>query len=216
MTLWDQATGNEREPMPRRRPPSPARKQEPSVPAPEHRHQRPEGVSDNVWNLAQFWMQKAEETFGSRPPVNLRKFAVRLNEVVQNDRLVQELLTSHPDPERCDRRVRTVLEHMVKLFFEYGTEVGDEGSPAVQFKFLRDEWDYWIDMAHTSIRVKHSRPYTGPQPRRASPEEMRERERAVTRVKMRQIAQEVEAAKAQSKEKPHKTFSGFIRESDSP
>lgn len=214
MTLWDQATGEEREPSPRRRTPSPARQKEPSAPTPDPRAQKPDDVSENVWNLAQYWMQKATESLGSRPPVNLRKFAVRLNEVVQNDRLVQELLGSHPDPERCDRRVRMVLEHMVKLFFEYGTEIADEGSPALQFKFLRDEWDYWIDMAYTSIRVKHSKPYTGPQPRRASPEEIREREQAVTRIKMQQIQREVEERKAQP-EKPHKTFSGFVRESDS-
>lgn len=214
MTLWDQATGEEREPSPRRRTPAPARKQEPSVSAPGSRTQRPDDVSENVWNLAQYWMLKAEETFGSRPPVNLVKFSRRLNEVVQNDRLVQDLLNSHSDPERCDRRVRMVLEHAVKLFFEYGTEIADEGSPALQFKFLRDEWDYWIDMAYTSIRVKHSRPYAGPQPRRASPEEVRKREQAVTRIKMRQILQEVEERKAQP-EKPHKTFSGFIPKRDS-
>jgi len=109
---------------------------------------RPEGVSENVWGLAEQWVETGTATFGKRPPVNLSEFAKRYSETVNDSTPVLDLLATKGEPWATE-----VLARMVEMFWD-GLEQGDRNSALLQFKFLDDEWEHWLDAAMTSVQVR--------------------------------------------------------------
>jgi hypothetical protein len=123
------------------------------------KNQRPEEVSEMVWDLAQQWLSMAEAKYGERPPVNLHNFSKRYSDKINSDPNLRYWLRVKPDQwDKFDGRwkdgrhfLNDVLYKMLRLFFQHLTEQQKIGS--VQFAFLNDEWDEWVYQAVTAVQV---------------------------------------------------------------
>lgn len=122
---------------------------------------RPEEVSEDVWGMAEHWLDLGEAHFEKRPPLNKQAFSKRLSDKINSDPTLRKFLRIRP--ERWEHMlggsfksgpdfVNEVLYQAVRLFWKYlTTEHGN--SPALQFLFLDEEWDEWIYQAVTTVQV---------------------------------------------------------------
>lgn len=130
------------------------------VPGPRASQQKPAEVSDNVWGLAEQFLEGGKAFFGRHIPVNRAEFAKRLAERINNDPDVRALLhpldwndehrlvrTRLPEDEFTARvaRVNDIVAEMMTRFW-VSLEVGANNTGGLQFRFLDDDWDeLWYD-----------------------------------------------------------------------
>lgn len=126
---------------------------------------RPEGVSQDMWEMAKRWIDVGTGSLGYRPKVNLAKFARRFSDVVNSDEdmknkawITRATLTvkridgrwEEPTSEHWHAAVADMLRRMIDFFWESGRT----GAPAVQFEFLDTEWDDLFFRAHNALKVE--------------------------------------------------------------
>lgn len=133
------------------------------------RNQRPDGVSERVWGIAEQWLETGKATTGERPPVRLPEFSQRLHERIQRTKFIALVLTERTDEfsmvfERGPDYVDDLLARMVEIFWDT-LEVGTRNS-SLQFAFLNDDWDLLVEQARSSLQVRwikvHGKPTVGP------------------------------------------------------
>lgn len=172
--LWDQMTGEPteearasrtwRQPKPKSRPVRdiPTATLRPS-------QQKPGEVSENVWGLAEQFLEQGKTFFGRNVPVNRAEFSKRLSAVINDDRDVKNLLAPWDWNEDRTRLVRTrlsasefakavdrindVVSEMINVFWA-NLEAGAQNSGGLQFRFLDDDWAQLWYVAETNLEVR--------------------------------------------------------------
>lgn len=115
---------------------------------------RPAEVSERVWGLAEFWIQRGEVALGTRPAVNLPEFSKRLQAAIQADQDIRKAIERPEGQNPAEvgpEYVNDLISVMIENFWDTLAE-GDKTHH--QFKFLRDDWDDLYVAAETSLRVK--------------------------------------------------------------
>lgn len=131
----------------------------PQGPPQVNKNQRPDEVSEDVWALAQQWLDMAEAKYGDRPPVNKQNFSKRLSDKINSDENLRYWLRVKPEGwarfggrwEDGRHFINDVLSKMLDLFFTHLTQ--DQKIGSIQFAFLDDEWDEWVYQAVTAVQV---------------------------------------------------------------
>lgn len=120
---------------------------------------RPEGVSENVWRLAEQWLVEGEKKFGKRPPVNKQAFAERFSAKINSTRDLRVRAAIPPEKWKWKEEwdsgldfILDVISRMITKFFGHLTE-DQHNTSSLQFDFLEDEWDEWVYQAITSCEV---------------------------------------------------------------
>lgn len=137
--------------------------------APRASQQKPAEVSDNVWGLAEHFLEAGKAFFGRHIPVNRAEFSKRLSETINTDRDVVNLLRpwewdddhkylhrtplTEPALGRAILWINDVVAEMIDLFWNR-LEQGAANSGSLQFRFLDDDWAaLWYD-AVTNLEVR--------------------------------------------------------------
>lgn len=160
--LWDSLTGQKqpdeysrgRAKRPRREPRSPAPSR--STASASSAQTKPPDVSERVWAHTEYWLDKATEVFGKRPPINRAEFSRRFAERIRSDKAFWANIDRRGklrDKEKRLRYINDQISLMTDKFFDH-LDLGDENTAALQFKFLDDEWAHWRYEAEVSLDVR--------------------------------------------------------------
>ena len=181
MSQWDQLTGEDSsssDEYSSRRPKgnwntrkprqSPSRPQTQSS-APRSSQQQPADVSDNVWGLAEQFIEEGKAFFGRNIPVNRAEFSKRLAEQINSDPDVKNMLsplewnaahthvvrTRLPEDQfaKAVDKVNAIVAEMITRFWS-NLEVGTALNGGLQFRFLHDDWDELWYQAEMNLEVK--------------------------------------------------------------
>ena len=137
--------------------------------APRSSQQQPADVSDNVWGLAEQFIEEGKAFFGRNIPVNRAEFSKRLSEQINSDPDVRNALsplewneahthvvrTRLPEEEftKAVDKVNAIVAEMITRFWS-NLEVGTALNGGLQFRFLHDDWDELWYQAAMNLEVK--------------------------------------------------------------
>jgi hypothetical protein len=123
--------------------------------------QKPGEVSDKVWALAQYWLRVGTETWGRRPPVNLASFSTRLHTVINNDPEVKKILRKKYKHGTTSEYLTRIFQASVDIFWD-SLEEGDPNDATIQFTFLGEDWEFWLERGMDRVWVQDLKKYGKP------------------------------------------------------